>query len=599
MLEGRFVDDRVAFALVIAASALLSALVTPLVARVARWSGLVVAPRTDRWHKAATPLLGGAALAFAILLLLAATMPINRATLGVFVGAVAAFGLGLLDDFRHLGPTTKLVGQVLVGSVLVIAGVSFEVIPFAPLAYVVTVFWVVAMMNAVNLLDNMDGLAAGVMAIAGLALGIGAVSQNMPIVLIGGITGGAALGFLIHNFYPAKIFMGDAGSLLLGFLVAAAAVLNSTRTVHDVAIAVAVPLAVLALPIFDTILVIAARGRAGRPISQGGRDHTSHRLVALGLSDRRTVLLLYAIAAFMAVIALGIQQIHESLIPAFALALVVFAVFGTFLVSVNVYGEDRAAPRDAGKRQLRSLGRLVLSYSRFSSEVGLDVVLLTIAYYTSYLVRFESTPEPAWVPLFEASVPLVVGLQLFALVAFRVYRTLWRYLAVTDVFAIVRAIGAGTAGAALAVVIAYRFENYSRAVFLFDGLLASVLVVGSRAFFLWLHQAFSNLPQPGERRVLIVGANDSGILAFRLLSRAADVPYRAIGFLDADIGKQYRRVAGIPVVGIPADLQEVAVRTRADLVLLALEDDDEPTAQGLRAACDVAGIECREFLVPR
>ncbi len=598
-LEGRFVDDRLVFVLTMAAAALLSTGTTPLFARLAKRIGLVVAPRTDRWHKTATPLLGGVAIGFAILLVLAATLPITRATAGVFLGAVAALSLGLLDDFRRLGPTTKLVGQVLVGSVLVLSGVSFEVFAFAPVSYLITVFWTVAVMNAVNLIDNMDGLASGVIAIAGLAFGIGAVGENAPVALLGAATAGAALGFLIHNFYPAKVFMGDAGSLLLGFLVASAAVLNSTRTAHDAASAVAVPLFVLALPLFDMTLVIAARGRAGRPIGQGGRDHTSHRLVALGLSDRATVLLLYAIAAFMGAIALAIQGIRESLIPAFALVAVVLAVFGAFLVTVNVYEERRAPRKDMGQERLRSLVQLIIGYSRFATEVALDVVLLTVAYYSSYLIRFENTPQVLWLPLFEASIPFVVGLQLFALVAFRIYRTLWRYLAVTDAFAIARAIGTGTAGAALAILILYRFENYSRAVFLFDGLLAAVFVVGSRAFFLWLHHIFSNLPQPGERRVLIVGASDSGLLAFRLLSRAAEVPHRAIGFLDADPGKQYRRVAGVPVIGTLDDLQRVAERTRIDLVVLALEDADEATAQSLRAACELAGVECREFVAPR
>ncbi|MGH2500338.1 MAG: glycosyltransferase family 4 protein, partial [Candidatus Limnocylindria bacterium] len=156
------------------AAGLVSALATPAFARLARRIGLVVAPRADRWHRQPTPLLGGAAIALGLALVLVLALPLDLTTLVVLVCATGAFALGLLDDFRHLAPSTKLVGQVMIASLLAFGGVRVELIEFAPASYVVTVLWVVGIMNAFNLIDNMDGLAAGVGAIAGIALAVAA-----------------------------------------------------------------------------------------------------------------------------------------------------------------------------------------------------------------------------------------------------------------------------------------------------------------------------------------------------------------------------------------------------------------------------------------
>src|SRR2546428_3377159 len=159
-------------------SAGLSAFATPLFARLARSTGLVVKPREDRWHRSPTPLLGGAGIALGVLVAMVLALPLTQASIVVALCAAAAFALGLLDDFRNLAPASKLVGQVLIASVLATGGVRVEITPFAPLAYVLTVLWVVGIMNAVNLMDNMDGLAAGVTPIAGAGLSGSALAAN-------------------------------------------------------------------------------------------------------------------------------------------------------------------------------------------------------------------------------------------------------------------------------------------------------------------------------------------------------------------------------------------------------------------------------------
>ncbi len=534
-------------------------------------------------------------MAVAVLLVLAADSG-SPHQIVLMVGAGAAFSLGLLDDFRSLAPSSKLVGQVLIGAILILGGVRIEVVEFAPLSFVLTVFWVVAMMNALNLMDNMDGLAAGIAAIAAIVLGTTAPSGSDSPQVIAGATAGVALGFLVHNFPPARVFMGDAGSLLLGYLLASAGLLRTESGAANVGLAVLGPLAVLALPIFDTAFVTAARRLAGRPIGRGGRDHTSHRLAALGLSDRGVVVFLYIVAVALASVGALAQAAASYGLPLFVLTGVGLVLFGVFLYEVDVYGRKPVVDKAAEASTSAAVQSLKV-YARFGVEIGLDVVLLTVAYYVSYVIRFEGLPDAVWLYLFVQSVPVVIGVQLASLVALRVHRTLWRYLSVSDAVLIIRALTVGAAAAALAILLLYRFEGYSRAVFIFAWVLGSALIIGSRSFLLWLRQWFAARPRSGERRVLIVGATESGAVALRLLSRLSDVPHRAIGFLDDDPGKRYRSVGGVPIVGMVKEVADAIARHNADLVVLALEQDRAGAAL-VRQACRERGIECREFLAP-
>lgn len=581
------------FSIALLSAAVIAAVGTPLFARLAMRSGLVVQPRADRWHQRPTPLLGGAGMALGVLVALALVLPIHQGTIVVLVCAGAAFALGLVDDFRHLAPTTKLGGQVLVASALAFGGVHVEIVEFAPVAFVATVFWIVALMNAVNLLDNMDGLAAGVTAIAAAVLGWSALPENPVAGAIAGATAGAALGFLIHNFSPARVFMGDAGSLLLGFLLGTVALLHTASGAANAGLAILGPLVVLAVPIFDTALVAVSRRLAGRPVSRGGRDHVSHRLAALGLSDRTAVLVLYAVAASLAGVGFLLESLSTLVAPAIALAAVALVLFGVFLSEVDVYGTGSSTRPDA---TASALVQRFATYGRFGLEVGLDVALLTTAYYVSYALRYEGLPQSAWYRLFAQSLPVVVSVQLAALVLTGVYRTLWRYLTLADTAAILRAITIGTVGAVLGIVLLFRFEEYSRAVLLLDWILASSVIVGARSFLLWLRHAFAPRGAGEGKRVLVVGANDTGALAVRLLTRSEPGRYRVIGLIDDDPGKRYRRVGGIPIVGTSDDLAALIERHGVQVVALT-EADDDRRARVLRT-CERLGVECRDFLVP-
>ena len=463
-----------------------------------------------------------------------------------------------------------------------------------PIAYLVTVLWVVGLMNAVNLIDNMDGLAGGVVAIAGIGLGVSALPENATAGIVAGAAGGAALGFLLHNFPPARVFMGDAGSLVLGYLLAAAALLHTASGAANVSLAVLAPLAVLALPLFDTALVTTSRRLVGRPISQGGRDHTSHRLAALGLSDRGVVLLLYAVAAVLAGSALLAEEVSGLVFPLFALALIGLVLFGIFLYDVDVYGAGKE------KRQRGPIAREFVTYARFGAEIAFDVVLFSVAYYLAFALRFEGFDQRVWLGLFVQTVPLVVALQLGTLVLFGAYRTLWRYVTLADVLNVLKALALANIVAAGLILGVAAIPGFPRSGLPLNWLLAGAFLIGSRASLVWLRYWFAVRPGVDARRVLIIGATDTGALALRLISRTRGTPYHAIGFLDDDPGKRYRRVAGVPVLGMISDLESVLGRYRIDLVLYAndLPESEPGRLDSLQQSCARFGAEWREFAMP-
>ena len=284
---------------------------TPVARRLAPRLGLVDEPAARQMHHVATPLLGGIAiyLAFVLALVFFGDRFYIRQVVGIFVGATLVSLLGLWDDRRRLSPGLKLLGQALAALLLIATGVQVHLIRIPWVNVVITLFWVVGITNALNLLDNMDGLAGGIAAIAaGQFTLLAAMSGQYLVGALAAALVGATLGFLLYNFNPARIFMGDSGSLFLGFLLASLGIkLRFPENVYIVTWMV--PVLVLGVPIFDTTLVFVSRLRRGlNPLTTPGKDHTSHRLVRLGLSQREAVLVLYLAAGVLGEIALFVAQ---------------------------------------------------------------------------------------------------------------------------------------------------------------------------------------------------------------------------------------------------------------------------------------------------
>ncbi len=524
----------------------LSVVFTVLAKGVARRAGFVAVPKADRWHRGEIPMLGGAAMYFAVLL---ASLALPGHAAGYWVllaGATVLFLVGLADDIRPLKPQTKLIAQILIAAALATAGLQLHLTGDPSLDVLLTIFWFVAITNAFNLLDNMDGLAAGVAAIAaGFRLGFLLLDGNTEGAAVAAAVTGAALGFLCFNFNPASVFMGDAGSLFLGMMVGGLSLVGGWPYSKGTLSVLLFPVLILLVPIFDTVFVTLARTFAGRPISSGGRDHTSHRLVALGLSEREAVLLLYLVALASGTVAFFAYRYGLS----YTSVLIVFlgiglGLLGVFLGRLKVYAEGTAALEE-GARFFSLVADF--PYKRQVATVCLDVVLIVTAYYSAYLLRFEGELAPE-LPRFIESLPVVIGGQLFAFAVFRVYQGVWRYTSLSDLLRLAQAASLGSTLAVLLVLFLWRFEGYSRTVFVLDWVLLVGLVAGSRLSF----RALAELIRPGTAQtenVLIYGAGDGGLMVAREFANNRALGGRVVAFLDDDRSKHNSTILGVRVVG--------------------------------------------------
>lgn len=292
---------------------------TPAVARFARRVGAVDAISDRGLARQATPLLGGVAIFVAVLVAALLFLPRNERTEAIVAGAALITLVGGIDDVRDLPPGAKLLGQIAAGLILVLNGVTVHTItlPFVhhvdlgSLGGPLTLLGLVALMNVVNFSDGIDGLAAGVCAISAAAFSVIAFDLGRTsAAILAAIICGAALGFLVHNFHPASVFMGDCGANLLGLLLGATIVEGTLKT--NALIALIGPLVVLAVPFLDTGFVIAKRVKYGRPVYRADTNHFHHRFHRIGFSQRRTVLYLYAWTLTMAGLAVALRFIPYS-----------------------------------------------------------------------------------------------------------------------------------------------------------------------------------------------------------------------------------------------------------------------------------------------
>lgn len=308
--------------------------------RAAMWRlGVLDMPTSERKrHRSPVPYEGGVAIYFGFVAGLMTYVFLDSSSLfwldvakSLIIGATASTALGVIDDVMDLRPWVKLVGQLLIGVMMYEFGFRIERIsnPFGAelsvmgvISLIGTVLWFALLMNGINMIDGVDGLAAGIVAISGATLGVIALDLQQPAAaMIAFVVSAACVGFLPHNFFPARIFMGDAGSLLLGFLLAALTLMSSSKT--PAVLTLAVPIVAVFLPLFETIFAFSRRLAKGQHPFKADRSHLHHRFLDLGFTERRTVLILYYLTAYVGVIAYVLQKLESrlTLLMAFFLGL--------------------------------------------------------------------------------------------------------------------------------------------------------------------------------------------------------------------------------------------------------------------------------------
>ncbi len=303
------------YLLVFAVSMLISYFLTPLIEKIALSIGAVDRPHERKVHKGIIPRLGGVAIYFSFLAALLLFIPLNYEVFGIVLGATLILIMGIVDDIRHLPAGIKFAVQIVAALILIRFGVMIEFIgnPAGGLINLslwlgvpLTLFWIVGATNTINFIDGLDGLAAGVSAISLFALGFYAYQAGQTqTTLICLALAGSTLGFLKHNFHPARIFMGDSGSMFLGFMLGAITVQGVMKSI--VAVALLVPIVIMGVPIFDTAFAIFRRYRSKQPLSLADKGHIHHRLLHRGFSHRQTVIIIYFWSILLSVVALTLR----------------------------------------------------------------------------------------------------------------------------------------------------------------------------------------------------------------------------------------------------------------------------------------------------
>ena len=572
--------------------------VTPLVRAFARRIGLVAKPKSDRWHKKPTAMLGGVAIWLSVVISYLLYFRPNTlfgfdsANLSVSYSWVIIsassflFLVGLVDDLIHTKPYQKLIGQIMGSAFVVYYGLILPWTGSSSLNVVLTIFWLIGITNALNLLDNMDGLASGIAVIGSAFLALSFLSTGQLTEALMMMTfAGALLGFLVYNSNPASIFMGDCGSLFIGFFLASSALVNvaggRSRSLLPV---LAVPILVLFIPIFDTTFVTILRKASGRAASQGGRDHTSHRLVALGMSEEHAVWMLYGFAALSGVLSLLVQRMKLDVsLAAIAGFTVLLTLLGVYLAGVKVYDQSEEAQALKDKSLYAFL--VDVSYKRRIFEVLLDVVLIVLAYWSAYAIKFGAfSGSEAW-NLFLRTLPVLVFVKMATFLALGVYRGLWRYTGLDDLIVFVKAVVLSSVLSVMVVLFAFRFEGFSRTAFVLDGILMLLFLGGSRMAFRLFRQLLPNGKVGEGRRVFIYGAGDGGELLLRELQNNRELRYAPVGFLDDDPAKNGKVIHGLKVFAANGDLTQICRQHDVNELLISSTKVSEERVQEIARNC--------------
>jgi UDP-GlcNAc:undecaprenyl-phosphate GlcNAc-1-phosphate transferase len=587
------------YLLLFGGSFVLSLVLTPLVRRLALATGQIALPKDNRWHKKETALLGGISIfvSFISVWLLAQVFigwkPYGSPFLPMIGCATAIFFLGLVDDIYDIDPQHKLAGQIIITAILLFFGFRLNWTDYETINIFISILWIVGVTNAFNLLDNMDGLSAGIAFIAclfiflmhylnahiGLSVG--------PVLFLSAIYLGALLGFLIYNVHPASIFMGDAGSLFIGFVLACITVVSepgrqmSGSAGHLLSV-IAIPILIVFIPILDTGFVSFMRKLFRRPISQGGRDHSSHRMVAIGFSERKAVLVLYLFSFASGLIALSIGQLSTGtslMVIVFYLLFVLF--FWISLAKVKTYSEESILNQPNRNGMTPIL--IEITYKKRLLEVLLDLILITVAYYTAYLLRFEGVLGDNF-PFFLRSLPIMIACQIFWFYIIGVYRGDWQSTSVRDLTDYAKAVTGGTVMAILILLFRYRFYSFSRYVFVIHWILMLVLLSLSRLSFRLIEEGIRKKNHSGKP-TLIYGAGIGGQMIAKEIERNFDLGLTLVGLIDDNPRKHRRKIMGYPVFGSQKVLEKIIKRHHIQQIIISFKLNGEEKRKEIIDLC--------------
>lgn len=556
---------------------------------------LVAAPSADRWHEHSTPLLGGLGIFCGItaglgLSIAAGGVPLTKGIAGIYGGIAVLFVAGLVDDLHALPPLAKL-GLQIGAAVLVLAtGTDVQLIHQQVIAWALALIWLVGMTNAFNLLDNMDGLAATLAGIAFAFFAIDAVTVHpnhtmLALAMAGALSCAGFLPFNLRLHGKALVFMGDSGSQVLGFTLAALGLAGSWKVAGTTVATFLLPILVLAVPILDTTLVTVARLLEGRPIYEGGRDHSSHRLVRFGLSEKHVVLLLALIAAALGTTSLAYNVLDDQRLALVGVLVTFFLLvqFASFLADI----EHRATPADAS---VGVFGAFTV-HSRRLVEVVVDFALIGGAFAAAYSVQFGWPGTVNQRHIAEVTLPILIAARYLAFVPFGLYRSIWRYAGSRDAAAIALAVVVSEVVAFAYIAATQPMGDFSRPFFIVDALFCTAAIGASRLAERVIVVGLRSHRNRDGSRTIVVGAGRTGRSLMRELKETSGE--RVIGFIDDNPQLRRRRVHGVRVLGGTHELARIVERHTPDAVVVTIPDAPRERLDAIIEVCAGQGIACR------
>ena len=570
-----------------AATACLSAALTYLLVRFSVRMKLVAGPRSDRWHKAPTPNTGGVAIVLSCALVFAFAAPGRYGSVALASAGVAL--LGFVDDRVRLRPSVKFMGQSLAALAVIASGVVFRPTHWDVVDLPLTFLWIVGITNAFNLIDNMDGLCAGVAVIISVfRFGSAVNSGDFAGAALFAMLAGAFFGFLLFNYKPARIFMGDAGSMFAGFALASLTIASPVPYTKAFLAAFFYPALTFLYPIFDTALVSLLRKAAGTPISVGGRDHSSHRLASVGHSEERVVWLLWSLTAIGAVAGLLVHWLPIGIHIIATLLIVGASMFGIFLSMLPNYPLWERAT--LGSTSLRRW----IPTLRAGITLAVEVLLAGVALLAAFLVRWEDAFLGVPRKQFLYSLPIVLGCQVISSLVFRTYGLGWRWFGLRDLLVLAKC-ALLTSALSSALIWGVGIRTYSRGVIVLFILLLSFLLAGLRICLRLFWQTLGTIRT--GRRAAVLGSDTLAEMVVLITERQPESDLFPVLILHTDPAADHTRVQGLPVRYVQRDTLGILRQFRIEVLILCSPDGMTEQHRAIAQVCLEAGIPVEQFQV--
>ena len=602
---------------------LFSILLTPWVRSAARRLGAIDPPDERKVHRTPTPRLGGLAIFISFHLGLFLSYPfdffyfppnfLNQIHFEwLFIASLLVFGVGLMDDIRKIPPSVKFSFQVMAGLIVAVTSYRIESISW-PLGTIhlgilsipITVLWIVGITNAINLLDGLDGLAAGTSLIVCFTMfGISLRDQNIGIALVSLLLAGSILGYLKYNFHPASIFLGDSGSYFLGFILSILSLSSGLK--GTTTFAILIPIMTLGLPIMDTLLSMLRRVLKslhvftidnqknilkffylnGKSIVTADRDHIHHRLLKIGLTHRNAVFFLYGITLLLGAATFSSVYFRDA-----NQALIVAAIAVVSYIGIKRLGYSEI--------QFLRNGTFLPFYSSplvcgKTFKVLIDTASISLSYYLAFLLRFEGAIPPTIKEYYLSTIPLILIVRMVSFYLLGIYEGPWRYIGVADFLKILKASVLGCLATALILWSIPFFGVFSWSILFIDFNLLLILMIGTRGSFRILEHLYLT-HENGARRVLIYGLGRSSVDALQEFVHNPGLHLNPIGFIDDTYRNLKKRINGYPVLGSLDSLESILDKNSITEIIVPCTGVSEEKLDRLFRICTAHHISLRRY----